>query len=71
MRRGTTKLRLHVDISGNATAAEIASSSGSPPLDSLALSLKDMLVFVPAIRDGLYAEGTAELPIRFPPKEER
>ena len=60
-----------MDISGNATTAEIAASSGNPALDSLALSLKDMLVFVPAIRNGLYSEGTTELPIRFPPKEER
>ena len=69
--RGTTTLRLHVNIAGDATAAEIARSSGVPALDSLALSLKDSLVFVPAIRSGRYSEGTAELSIRFPPKEEK
>jgi len=69
--RGTTTLRLHVDIAGNAAPAEIASSSGNPALDSLALSLKDMLVFVHAIRRGRYTEGTIELPVRFPPKEEK
>jgi len=69
--RGTTTLRLHVTIAGDATTAEVASSSGNPALDSLALSLKDILVFVPAIQRGRYAEGTSELPIRFPPKEEK
>ncbi len=69
--RGTTTLKLHVNIAGDAATAEIARSSGNPALDSLALSLKDMLVFVPAIRAGSYAEGTAELQLRFPPKEEK
>ncbi len=66
--RGTTTLRLRVSIAGDAATAEIAHSSGNPALDSLALSFKDRLVFVPAIRSGHYAEGTAELQLRFPPK---
>ncbi len=67
--RGTTTLRLHIDLGGNATAAEIERSSGSPALDSLALAMRPMLVFVPAIQGGLYAEGSIKLPLRFPPKE--
>ena len=67
--RGSTKLRLHVDISGNATTAEVGSSSGNAALDSLALSFRERLVFVPAISRGRYAEGTTELEMRFPVKE--
>jgi len=66
--RGTAVLRLRVDSEGNATTAELASGSGNAALDSLALSLRPMLVFVPAIHSGRYAEGEVKLPVRFPPE---
>ncbi len=66
--QGTTTLSVHVNIAGDAAAAEIARSSGNPALDSLALSFRDRFVFVPAIEQGRYARATTELQIRFPPK---
>lgn len=67
--RGTARLRMLVDRSGNVVNAEIARSSGDAGLDSLALAIRPTLVYVPAVEDGRFVDATVELPVKFPPKK--
>jgi TonB family protein len=69
--RGKTHLMIQVNAGGNATSATVARSAGNPTLDSLALAVKQMMLFVPAVDEhGLFVPDEISLTLEFPPKGE-
>jgi TonB family protein len=64
---GEVRLRLYVDSTGRVVAesTRIASSSGTPALDSAALSGASGLRFAPAHRDGIPVGTTFHQPVIF------